>query len=583
MESATSAVLAAPPDPGSGRSEGGTTRAGPQRSRRGSRDPLDELAVRVGSTLDPSITAQEVVDLVVPGFADHASILLRESVLTGDAAAEPRDGPIRMVRLALAAWDAELAARLRGAWPVGEVTVFPDLSPYSKCMRSHDVIIDSLEVLPPSADGTDVSELVAGRSAVFAPLLVGGRVLGVMVFSRGPGRGPFRPTEVAPIERVAARASIWMDNARLHDQLRHTAISMQKAMLPTKLSAPAGLEIAHRYLPGSDVAVVGGDWFDVIALSGGRVALVVGDVMGHGTQAASAMGQMRTAVRTLAAVDLPPAEVLAHLDDLMPHIDDSLFATCVYAVYDPATQQCSISRAGHVPPLVVRPDGTTEVLHHVAPGLPLGLGGATGTFGTLDIELPDGSLFVLCTDGLLENKARDIDAGLDLLCANLAEPGRPLQEICDQVVKELDLTKDRDDIALLISRVHPLPADRSAAWRLPGEPRQVARCRRLVRETLRSWELGALTETVELLVSELVTNAIQHAGGEIRLRLQRDPDGGPLLCEVCDHTRTPPELQAPASTAERGRGILLVNELSRRWGYRRTASGKIVWFTLDPP
>lgn len=545
---------------------------------RGGWDPLDELAVRVGSTLDPAITAQEVVDLVVPGFADHASILLRESVLSGAGAAEPRDGPVRLVRLAFSAWDAALAERLRTAWPVGRVTVVPEHSPCVKAMRSHEVIIDTMHSLPSSADGSDVDQLLAGRPAVYAPLLVGGRVLGVMLFSRNPARGGFCPAEIASIERVAARASIWMDNARLHDQLRHTAISMQKAMLPTKLSAPAGLEIAHRYLPGSDMAVVGGDWFDVIALSGGRVALVVGDVMGHGIQAASAMGQLRTAVRTLAAVDLPPAEVLAHLDDLMPDIDDSLFATCVYAVYDPATQQCSISRAGHVPPLVVRPDGKTEVLHQVAPGLPLGLGGAMGTFGTLDIELPDDSLFVLCTDGLLENKARDIDSGLNLLRANLADPGRPLQEICDQVVKELDLTKDRDDIALLISRVHPLPPDRSAAWRLPGEPRQVAHCRRLVRDTLASWSLTAFTETVELLVSELVTNAIQHAGGEIRLRLQRDEDA--LLCEVCDQTRNPPELQELSATAERGRGILLVNELSGRWGHRRTASGKIVWFTL---
>jgi anti-sigma regulatory factor (Ser/Thr protein kinase) len=585
MESTTAAVLAATrSQPGLPvRAEPGAARAAPARRRRGERDPLDEMAVRVGSALDPRITAQEVVDLVVPGFADHASILLRESVLSGVGSAEPREGPIRMVRLAMSAADPEMSRRLGSAWPVGEVTVVPDGSPYAGCMRSHHVIMDSLHTLPPSADGADISDLVAGRSGVFAPLLVGGRVLGVMVFSRAASRGPFGPDEVSSIERLAARAAIWMDNARLHDQLRHTAISMQKAMLPTKLSAPAGLEIAHRYLPGSDVAVVGGDWFDVIALAGGRVALVVGDVMGHGTQAASVMGQLRTAVRTLAGVDLPPAEVLAHLDDLMPDIDDSLFATCVYAVYDPATQQCSISRAGHVPPLVVRPDGVTEVLHQVAPGLPLGLGGAMGTFGTLDIDLPDGSLFVLCTDGLLENKARDIDAGLDLLCANLAEPGRPLEEICDQVVKELDLTQDRDDIALLISRVHPLPADRSVAWRLPGEPRQVARCRRLVRDTLAGWGLGALTETVELLVSELVTNAIQHAGGEIRLRMQRDGDGGPLLCEVCDHTRNPPELQELSATAERGRGILLVNGLSRKWGHRRTATGKTVWFTLDPP
>jgi len=555
--------------------------------RRGGWEPLDDLPVRVGSKLDPAITAQEVVDLVVPGFADQASILLRESVLSGAGAAEPHDGPIRLIRLALNAWDDKVADRLRTALPVGALAVVSDASPYARCMRTHRVIVEqpvsaeTARTIPRAHDGTDLSDVLRGRSAVFAPLLVGGRVLGLVVLTRGSGRGCFSAAEVATIERLAARAAIWMDNARLHDQLRRTAISLQNAMLPTTLVAPAGLEIAHRYLPGSDVAVVGGDWFDVISLAGGRVALVVGDVMGHGTQAATVMGQLRTAVRTLAAVDLPPAEVLAHLDDLMPNIDDTLFATCLYAVYDPATQQCSISRAGHVPPLVVRPDGTAEVLHQVAPGLPLGLGGDVGTFDTLDIEVPDGSLFVLCTDGLLENKARDIDSGLRLLRANLAEPGRPLQEICDQVVKELDLTKDRDDIALLISRLHPLPADRSAAWRIPGDPRQVARCRALVRETLAGWALDGLVETVELLVSELVTNAIQHAGGEIRLRLQRDD--GTLLCEVCDTTRTPPELQELSATAERGRGILLVNELSRRWGYRRTASGKVVWFTLRLP
>ncbi|WP_246507120.1 ATP-binding SpoIIE family protein phosphatase [Actinocrinis puniceicyclus] len=595
MESTAGAVLeSSRPGHAGAAADTGGTRAGPAGPESGPLwdagrqapvrigwDPLDELAVRVGSTLDPAITAQEVVDLVVPGFADHASILLRESVLDGAGSAQPHAGPVRLVRMAFTAWDRELAERLRPAWPVGKVASVPEHSPCAQSMRSHEVIIDTMHSLPGSADGSDVETLLAGRPAVYAPLLAGGRVLGVMVFSRAPARGGFCQAHVASIERLAARAAIWMDNARLHDQLRHTAISMQKAMLPTRLAAPPGLEIAHRYLPGSDMALVGGDWFDVIALSGGRVALVVGDVMGHGAQAASAMGQLRTAVRTLAAVDLPPAEVLAHLDDLMPDIDDSLFATCVYAVYDPATRRCSISRAGHVPPVLVRPDGATEVLHQVAPGLPLGLGGAVGTFRALDVELPEGSLFVLCTDGLLENKARDFDSGLELLRANLAGPDRPLQEICDQVVKELDLTWDRDDIALLISRVCRQPPRDSAAWRLPGEPRQVARCRRLVRETLRAWELDALSETAQLLVSELVTNAIRHAGGEFRLRLRRDARA--LLCEVCDQTGEPPELLSPSATAEIGRGILLVDELSGTWGHRRTESGKIVWFSIAVP
>lgn len=547
-------------------------------------DPLDDLVLRVGTSLDPAVTAREVVALVVPAFADHASILLRESVLNGDGAADPRDGPIRLVRLALSTVESD--GRLARALPVGAVFLAAERSLCARSIRSRRVIVapwlgdDAATQLPAAADGSDLAALLAGQTAVYAPLVANGVVLGLAVFSRGAESAPFHPAQVASAERLAARAAVWMDNARLHDQLRRTAITMQQAMLPTKLDVPAGLEVAHRYLPASDAAMVGGDWFDVIALSGGRIALVVGDVMGHGTRAASAMGQLRTAVRTLAAVDLPPAQVLAHLDDLMPGIDRSLFATCVYAVYDPATQRCAISRAGHVPPLVVRPDGGIESLHRVGPGLPLGLGCDVGTFDTLEIDLPDGSLFVLCTDGLLENKARDIDEGLELLRANLAAPQRPLQEICDQVVQELELTKDRDDIALLISRVHPLPADRSAAWPVRAQTRQVARCRRLVRETLGGWGLAALAETVELLVSELVTNAIQHAGGEIRLRLQRDTV---LLCEVCDETRNPPELQELSATAEWGRGILLVNGLSRKWGYRRTASGKVVWFTLDLP
>lgn len=586
----------------------------------GSWDPLDELAVRVGTTLDPAITAQEVADLVVPGFADQASILLRESVLKGVGAAEPRDGSIRLIRLALSAWNSAQSDQLHAAWPVGALTIARDDSPYARAMRSRQVVVikpaarDAEPVgrgaanslgrtpsngttsadtasgagavrspgdLPAPQNQARTVDLLEGCSIVYAPLVVGGRVLGVAVLSRAPHRSTFTTADIASIERLAARAAIWMDNARLHDQLRRTAISMQTAMLPTKMDAPAGLEIANRYLPGSDMAVVGGDWFDVISISGGRAALVVGDVMGHGTQAATVMGQLRTAVRTLAAVDLPPAEVLAHLDDLMPGIDGTLFATCVYAVYDPATQRCSISRAGHVPPIVVYPEGKIEVLHEVAPGLPLGLGGDAGTFETLEVDLPDGSLFVLCTDGLLENKARDIDSGLDLLRASLAEPARPLEEMCDRVIRELDLTKDRDDVALLIARTHPLPADRSAAWNLPGEAGQVPKIRGAVRRTLADWRLTELADTVELLVSELVTNAIQHAGGQVRLRLERG--AGTLLCEVCDNVRSLPLLQSPPATAERGRGILLVSELSRTWGCRRTASGKVVWFTMRLP
>lgn len=550
------------------------------------RPTTGDLATRVGSTLDPAITACEVVELVTANFADHACLLLRESMSQGDGAAQPREGPIRLLRLAVGGGDPATVAALRAMLPVGVLTIAAEGSPYATAMRTRKVLVEEQLAAAPeegcagrSCDPS-VMRLMAGHSAVYAPLLAGDVVLGVLVCSRGPGREPFTDRDIATAEHLAGRAAVWMDIARIYHHQHRTALIMQQAFLPRILADPVGLETAHRYLPGSDAAVVGGDWFDVIGLNGGRVALVVGDVMGHGSRAATAMAQLRTAVRTLAAVDLAPAEVLAYLDDMMPGIDENLFATCIYAVYDPVTLTCEIARAGHVPPLLVLPDGRTEVLHQIDPGLPLGLGGAVGTYRSLEIAVPESALFVLCTDGLLENKARDIDSGLDLLRANLADPQRPLQDICNQVLEELDLTRDRDDIALLIARVHPLPAARSVAWRLPGDPQQVARARRLVREALAGWGLDELAETTELLVSELVTNAIQYAGGEVRLRLERDRV---LLCEVCDTTPNPPQLREFSETSEHGRGIVLVDALAESWNFRRTASGKVVWFELPIP
>jgi anti-sigma regulatory factor (Ser/Thr protein kinase) len=545
------------------------------------RAPIGGLATWVGSTLDPATTAREVVELVTAGFADHACVLLRESMSHGDGAAEPREGPIRLLRLAVGGADPQAAATL----PVGALAIAAVGSPHAVAMRTRTVLVEervaSVGAALHGATPCDATpcEPPTGHSAVYAPLLAGSVVLGVLVCSRGPQRAPFTDQDATTAEHLAGRAAVWMDIVRIYHHQHRIALIMQQAFLPRILADPVGLETAHRYLPGSDAAVVGGDWFDVIGLSGGRVALVVGDVMGHGSRAATAMAQLRTAVRTLAVVDLAPAEVLAYLDEMMPGIDENLFATCIYAVYDPITLTCEIARAGHVPPLLVLPDGRTEVLHRVDPGLPLGLGGEVGTYRSLEIEVPEGALFVLCTDGLLENKARDIDSGLDLLRANLADPQRPLQEICNQVLEELDLNRDRDDIALLIARVHPLPAARSVAWRLPGEPQQVARARRLVRETLEGWGLDRLVDTAELLVSELVTNAIQHAGGEVRLRLDRDRDRV-LRCEVCDTTPNPPQLREFSATSEHGRGILLVDALAAAWNFRRTASGKVVWFEL---
>ena len=581
------ALVTAGPAFGARPAEGGGRR-GPGRRRGALRDPADELAFLVGSTLDPAVTAQEIVDLVVPDFADYASLLLREDVFNDNASLQLRPGPIALRRMALSAGTPSLTARLRAALPTGVPAVIAADSAYAKCMASRTVLVEPQswpaldQVVAELAHDAELTRLLSGRHGVYAPLVVGTGVLGLLVFARWPETEPFAPGEVDYAAYVAARAACWMDNARQFSRQQRTALVMQQALLPQNLAEPDGLEIAHRYLPASELEVVGGDWFDVIELSGGRTALVVGDVMGHSTAAASAMGQLRTAVRTLASVDLPPAQVLTHLDDLMPGIDESLFATCIYAIYDPTTQKCVLSRAGHVPPLLVLPGQEPEILHRVGPGLPLGLRVDYSTYDTVEIDMPDGSLLVLCTDGLLENKNRDIDTGLSMLCENTAQSDRALQDICDQVVHELDLSKDRDDIALLIARAHPPSHGCSVAWDLPARADQIPRCRQLVRQTLADWGLGHLVEDAALLVSELATNALVHSGGSFQLRLHR---GKFLLCEVCDNAAAPPELRSdgaedPDQPAEDGRGMVLVGKISRRWGFRPTADGKVVWFEL---
>jgi hypothetical protein len=371
-----------------------------------------------------------------------------------------------------------------------------------------------------------------------------------------------------------------MDNARLYSHERQTALMLQRALLPEDFGYHVGIDIAHRYLPASDLTGVGGDWYDVIGLGGGRIALVVGDVMGHGVRAAAVMGQLRTATRTLAALDLQPAEVLHHLDELMEHLGGSqnsvLFATCVVAVYDPTERTCDLARAGHIPPLVVWPDGTSELVD-VPPGVPLGVGGHT--FESRKIAMPDGSVLVLCTDGLVESRGqgRDIDDGLNDLALAIKDPEAPLETIADALISGLRGDRTLDDAALLVARVHGIPRGDTAEWTVIPELPAVAHARHAVRSTLGSWGLSHLGDTAELLTSELVTNALLYTEGPISVRLQRDRT---LLCEVYDGSEATPRLRNAANDDDGGRGLQLVKELSSRWGTRRTTTGKSVWFEL---
>jgi len=547
---------------------------------------LTDANTMIGSTLDMATTAAELMEVAVPRFADTASATVLESV-AADFELPDRAAAAGAVLRRLAA--APLRREGARVFPVGGTVSYQPGTPLAQALatgrsRTLATIDETMAERICAGLGEDAAAVLVGRSLLIVPLVARGAVLGLVVFTRDPSRKPFSPGEAVLGEELAARAALCIDNARLYSHERQTALMLQRALLPDDSGYHAGIDIAHRYLPASDLTGVGGDWYDVIGLGGGRVALVVGDVMGHGVRAAAVMGQLRTATRTLAALDLQPAEVLHHLDELMEHLGGSLatthFATCVVAVYDPTSQSVTIARAGHVPPLVVWPDGRTEQLD-LPPGVPLGVGGHS--FESREVALPDGSLLILCTDGLVESRApgRDIDDGLRDLADGVKDPTMALEAIADGLISGLRGDRTLDDAALLVARVRGIPSSSKAEWTVAPEPPAVALSRRTVRATLGGWGLGQLGDTAELLTSELVTNALLYTEGPISVRLLRDRT---LLCEVYDGSETVPRLRAAADDDDGGRGLHLVKELSNRWGTRRTTTGKTVWFELrlDP-
>lgn len=416
-----------------------------------------------------------------------------------------------------------------------------------------------------------------------------GNALGVATFIRRSSRGPFEQADLLLAEDLVARAAVNIDNARQFTREHNTALALQRFLLPQRVTAQSSLEVESRYLPAEASDGVGGDWFDVIRVSGARVALVVGDVVGHGIRAAASMGRLRTAVRTLADLDLPPEELLAHLDDqLLGLIGEDvahhespasavLGATCLYAVYDPASRRCTMARAGHPPPALVSPDGSVAFLD-LPPGPPLGLGGLP--FESADFEVAEGSVLALYTNGLIEARERDVEVGMSRLGTALAaSPGMPLDELCASVLTHMLNGPPDDDVALLLARTHALGSDQVASWDLPSDPAVVAEARARTLRCLDAWGVGELGFTMELIVSELVTNAIRYASGPIRLRLIRQDV---LICEVFDTSNTSPRLRHARTTDEGGRGLFLVAQLAKRWGTRYTAEGKIIWAEHDP-
>ncbi|MER5597603.1 SpoIIE family protein phosphatase [Streptomyces sp. NPDC002265] len=553
---------------------------------------LNEAGARIGNSLDLETTARELLDVVVPGFCDLATVDLYQGLLAGDETPPGlADGSAELRRVAFASAVSDVPfAGADQPVAVGAVHHYPFNSPCADALRT------ARPVHIPGEDGGLV------QSTLAVPMVAHDTVVGLAQFSRTKGSEPFGDRDRDLAVELAARAAVCIDNARLYRREHERALILQRSLLPPGDPVASGLDIACRYLPGNAStgrpSEVGGDWFDVIELPGHRTALVVGDVMGRGLRAAVAMGELRTAVRTLALLDLEPAEVLSALDEIArglgtpggvqqatraarrpreADLSEVYLATCVYAVYDSVTRRCTFANAGHLPPVLVEP-GEAALMLDVPPGMPLGVGGEP--FEEVEVELPEGALLALYTDGLVESRDHPLDEGLQAFVGALTDPTRPLEDVCDHVLRTLDTHHGEDDIALLMARVQGLPTESVGDWTLPREPRSVGRAREYARGQLLSWDLEPLVDTTELLVSELVTNALRYGEGEIRLRLLLDRT---LVCEVWDAGLVQPRRRRARDTDEGGRGLQLVGLLSAAWGSRRTPRGKTVWFELPLP
>ena len=571
---------------------------------------LNEAGARIGNSLDLETTARQLLDVVVPGFCDLATVDLYQGLLAGDETPPGlADGSAELRRVAFASAVSDAPFAGTGVpVAVGAVHHYPFNSPCADALRT---------ARPQNVPGED-GGLVQSTLAV--PMVAHDTVVGLVQFARTKGSEPFGDRDRDLAVELAARAAVCIDNARLYRREHERALILQRSLLPPGDPEASGLDIACRYLPGTvntgRPSEVGGDWFDVIELPGHRTALVVGDVMGRGLRAAVAMGELRTAVRTLAQLDLEPAEVLSQLDEIArglgapggvqqatraarrpreADLSEVYLATCVYAVYDSVTRRCTFANAGHLPPVLVEP-GENALMLDVPPGMPLGVGGEP--FEEVEVELPEGALLALYTDGLVESRDHPLDEGLQAFVSALSDPAHPspghhpsttalradssqyLEDVCDHVLNTLDTHHGEDDIALLMARVQGLPTDSVGDWTLPREPRSVGRAREYARAQLLAWDMEPLVDTTELLVSELVTNALRYGEGEIRLRLLLDRT---LVCEVWDSGLVQPRRRRARDTDEGGRGLQLVGLLSAAWGSRRTPRGKTVWFELPLP
>ncbi|REE60850.1 PAS domain S-box-containing protein [Streptomyces sp. 3212.3] len=557
---------------------------------------LGRAGARLGSTLDVMQAGQELADLAVPLLADYVAVDLEQSISFGEG---PPVG-IGATGSRLPAFRrAGLASIHQGVpespWMRGEPVDVPADSPFAAVLRAGK---SCLEPVLDTAAGTwvdNVPELARRvrengmHSIMIVPIRARRALLGVALFVRTTNPVPFHEVDLLLAEELVGRAAQSLDNARQYASQHAAALTLQRNLLPRHLTGGTAVEVASRYLPADVDHGVGGDWFDVIPLSGARVALVVGDVVGHGLHAAATMGRLRTAVHTLADMELPPDELLAQLDDTVQRLGEEdcdlpdpptavAGATCLYAVYDPATRRCTMASAGHPPPAIIDPQGRVSY-PDIPTGTPLGVG-LGEPFDSVELELAEGSVLALYTDGLIETRDHDIEEGMHRLGTALAQPDRTLDDLCDIATRTLPDQAPCDDVTLLLVRTRSLNPSRVVTWALPGDRSAVCHARRLAAHQLTEWGLEGLEDATKLIVSELVTNAICHGTGPIELRLVRHRV---LTCEVSDTAAFIPRPHRARTTDENGRGLFLVTNLSRRWGARSTSGGKVVWAEQDLP
>ncbi|WP_351231460.1 SpoIIE family protein phosphatase [Streptomyces sp. NPDC002133] len=555
---------------------------------------LSEAGTRLGSTLDVMQTGQELADLAVPLFADFVAVDLEQSILLGEGApARIGTAGERLPVFRRAGLASIRPGVPKSPWVRGEAIPMGPASPVVDVLRTGRSHLEPiLDTAPGSWLDQDPARAQKIRengmhSVMIVPIRVRRVLLGLAVFIRTEELVRFQEADLLLAEELVSRAAVSLDNARQYCREHTAALALQRNLLPHRLKGGSAIEAASRYLPADIDRGVGGDWFDVIPLSGARVALVVGDVVGHGVNAAATMGRLRTAVHTLADMELPPDELLARLDDTVQRLAEQdadapeqaptvVGATCLYAVYDPVTRKCTLATAGHPPPAIIDPQG--QVTYPDLPtGAPLGIGLGV-PFEAMELELPEGSLLALYTDGLIEARDHDIEEGMHRLGTALAQPHRSLEDLCTRAMEPFQGQAASDDVTLLLVRTRSLSPTQVASWTLPSDQTAVRHARHLAAGQLAEWGLEGLEDSTKLTVSELVTNAVRHSTGPIRLRLIRHQV---LTVEVSDTDFCAPRMRSARTIDENGRGLSLVAQLSRRWGSRPVAGGKVVWAEVE--